>query len=257
MNARHRSAESSGARAASSAESSTGHPPAGFLSSGELLGLLYQGLPAALTANGLIALALMAVQWQVVDGHRAIAWLIAMSAILALRAGLYLGYRRSAADPSAAGDKWLTPFRLGTIITGVLWGAATPVFYPHGDLAHQLALTFVLSGVCAGAATTLAADRVSALGFIGPTLLPVMIALLAEGGDIRLMMGSLGALFRSSSAPALSAPAVTCSRTPICAGRPGSTRNGSTPNGSSSKTSRVCNRGSSKGCHERTCSRVC
>jgi len=50
-------------------------------------------------------------------------------------------------------------------------------------------------GVCGAALAGLGSDRVSAAGFIVPTLVPLMGRLLIEGGEVNIAMGALTGLY--------------------------------------------------------------
>jgi hypothetical protein len=165
------------------------------LSNAERAGLLYASLPVSLTFNALLATLLLAAQWPAVESGPAILWLIGMALVLVMRAAIYRLYRGSAKDQSHGRDHWLTLFRAGALATGSVWGFAAVVLFPPGDLFHQVFLTFVLAGICAGAITSLAVDRVSVLGFLLPALLPLILALISEGDSVRLTMSLMVVLF--------------------------------------------------------------
>jgi PAS domain S-box-containing protein len=112
-----------------------------------------------------------------------------------LRAAVYLRYQGTVAEEGNAERRWLLLFRAGAVATGSVWGCAAIVLFPAGDLFHQVFLTFVLAGICAGAITALAVDRVSVLGFLMPALLPLMVALISEGDSVRLTMSLMVVLF--------------------------------------------------------------
>jgi PAS domain S-box-containing protein len=159
----------------------------------EQVRLLYGGLPLALFSNVLLATLLVVVLWQVSSPVLVIAWLILMGGVLAWRGGTYLFYRRT--DPNKPLHGRLGRFRAGAIASGVVWGAAALVLFPANEITHQVLLAFVLAGISAGAITSLAADRVSALGFIVPALLPLVLNFGLEGGSIPLSMSLMVVLF--------------------------------------------------------------
>jgi PAS domain S-box-containing protein len=159
---------------------------------GEVVRLLHGGLPAALIANALLAMLLVGVQWPAVTPALAGGWLVSMAAVLGWRAHIYWRHARSTGHAEA---DWLGLYRLGAIATGVVWGAAGLVLFPHGQIAHQVFLAFVLAGVSAGAITSLTSDRVASLGFVTPALSPLAVQFIFEGGTMALAMGLMVLLF--------------------------------------------------------------
>jgi PAS domain S-box-containing protein len=167
----------------------------GSLSNADRARLLYDSLPVSLIANGLLATLLLAAQWPVVDGEPAILWLLGMAIVLVIRTLIYRLHGKSAAGRSYEAKPWLMLFRAGVVATGSVWGCAAIVLFPASDLFHQIFLTFVLAGICAGAITALAVDRASVLGFLMPALLPLMVALISEGDSVRLTMSLMVVIF--------------------------------------------------------------
>jgi two-component system, LuxR family, sensor kinase FixL len=155
--------------------------------------LLYDGLPQAQVSNLLLSILLISVMWPVVSFAQATGWLILIGCVVIWRVVLYLFYRRAAQEQAPA--VWLRYFRLSVISAGVAWGAASLLLFPPGDISHQVFLAFVLAGLSSAAITSLSADRISALGFIVPALLPLVFNFVTEGGEVPLAMGLMVALF--------------------------------------------------------------
>jgi len=157
--------------------------------------LLYAGLPAALTINALLALILAGVQSAVIAPARLFGWLAIFGTILLARAILALAWRRGRADVAQSASRWIRRFRITVILTGMGWGIGTVLLFPAADVTYQVTLSFVLAGLSAGAITSLAIDRVSMLGFLALTLLPLIARFALEGSAVSLAMGAMVALF--------------------------------------------------------------
>lgn len=158
----------------------------------ERLSLLLKGLPPALAGNTLLALILTYIQRPVIENTMLYAWLLAMMLILIWRTFIFLQLRYR---PISADKNPLVRLRVSTIATGLIWSFSPAFLFPEGNIAHQTMLSFVLAGVCAGAASSLSMDRLSALGFIAPPLLSLIFAFLLEGGKISMTMALMTALF--------------------------------------------------------------
>ena len=162
---------------------------------GEVLSLLYDGFPAALLANVLLATLLVFVQWPVINSMAASGWLVLLGVVLAVRFVMYLNYRRLCSASAGLKTDLLQQFRLGLIATGVVWGIHVLLLFPVENIAHQVFLVFVIAGVSSGAITSLSADRTSALGFVIPVTLPLVPMLFMVDGTISLTMSVMVLLF--------------------------------------------------------------
>ncbi len=154
---------------------------------------LYSGMPVSLATTALLAMLLAYVQSPAVGAIAATTWLVLIQLSILGRARLYLSWRRL---PQGATPKgWLQRFRFGAFITGILWGVSAWLLFPPHNPAHQATLAFALAGVTAAAMVTYSMDMVSALGYITPLLLPLMLRLFAESSDAGLTMSAMTLLF--------------------------------------------------------------
>ncbi|MDO8990295.1 MAG: ATP-binding protein [Sideroxyarcus sp.] len=156
--------------------------------------LLYSGLPLIIVINALLALTLAGVQSAVIAPAIVFGWLAAIGAILLVRVVLLAAWRHGAQTVNHA-PCWMRRFRITTIATGVAWGTGAALLFPQGDETHQLFLAFVMAGLSAGAITSLAIDRISTLGFLVPTLLPLIANFALEGNKVSFAMGAMIVLF--------------------------------------------------------------
>jgi diguanylate cyclase (GGDEF)-like protein/PAS domain S-box-containing protein len=69
------------------------------------------------------------------------------------------------------------------------------LLFPASDAAHQVILGFVLAGLSAGAAASYSVDILCIIGFLLPALVPFVLRLFVEGGDISKLMGAAVVLF--------------------------------------------------------------
>jgi hypothetical protein len=157
--------------------------------------LLYAGLPAAIAINTMLGLILVSVQLSVIEPRRLLIWSVILGAILIARAALAVAWQRSKQYLEYCAPIWMRRFRIAVIQTGIAWGIGAVLLFPFGDITHQVFLAFVLSGLSAGAITSLGVDQVSTRGFLVPALLPLVACFLIEGGTISLAMGVMVVLF--------------------------------------------------------------
>jgi diguanylate cyclase (GGDEF)-like protein/PAS domain S-box-containing protein len=157
--------------------------------------LLYAGLPTSLLINTLLALILVRVQSAAIAPARLFGWLAIIGTVLLARVILAFAWRRSGAGVARCAARWLRRYRISVIATGSAWGTSAILLFPAGDVTYQVTLAFVLAGMSAGAITLLAVDRVSMLGFLVPTLVPLAVCFGAAGSAVSPAMGALVVLF--------------------------------------------------------------
>ncbi len=110
-----------------------------------------------------------------------ISWFVLLLLINGSRHVLYRNYQH-ARLPGGGIDlqPWLHYFRMGALAAGCGWGLASLLLFVPGEPIHHLILCFSLAGISAAASTSLAIDRNSALLFIVPAILPLLVRFLVS-----------------------------------------------------------------------------
>jgi diguanylate cyclase (GGDEF)-like protein len=161
----------------------------------EQVSQLCQVLPLSIGTSLLLATIAAVIFWPHANHVAVLSW----CGLLAATSGWRLGIIRRHARLRARefGDLLrLAPWvRAGSLAAGVSWGLSILLLYQSGDLVHQLFLVFVLAGVTAGSAITMAVDRQVALYFQMPVLLPLVARLALEGDAIHLGMSAMVLLY--------------------------------------------------------------
>lgn len=157
--------------------------------------LLYAGLPSAIAINALLALFLSGIESTVTASVVLLVWLALIGTILLARAALFAAWQSSGSNADKGSPCWIRRFRIGVIATAIAWGIGAVVLFPTNDIDHQVYLAFVLAGLCAGAISSLAIDRISTLGFLLPALLPLIARFALEKDAMSLSMSAMIALF--------------------------------------------------------------
>jgi signal transduction histidine kinase len=160
----------------------------------EQVRLLYSSLPPPLAASAVVAAILAAAQSAAIGPARTLTWLGIFGTVTAGRAILAFTHRPDQTDASNSAI-WLNRFRIGTALAGLTWGLGALMLFPPGDPLRQAFLVFAIAGVCAGATTTLAADRLSLLGFAAPPLAVTIFQFLSMGGGLDWLMATMIALY--------------------------------------------------------------
>jgi len=159
----------------------------------EQVRLLYGGLPLAIVMSGLIAGLQVVVMWPVVSQNLNLGWLTLMLIVTLVRVGIY--FLNKLKRESQTDLFWLILFRVSVFMVGLVWGVAGLMLFPTGNISYQVFLAFVMAGVSSAASSSLASDRISALGFIVPTLIPLVWNFSREGGVMPLSMELMTVFF--------------------------------------------------------------
>jgi len=157
---------------------------------------LYQAIlwttPAA---QGLVAMLLVAVLWGTIEPTALFGWLACLALAVGARLGVALRDRAAAGTPAAASPSALWRVRLLVAFSGAAWGLAGVWLFPAQDLQAQTFLAFVLAGMAAGSLTVTAFDLAAALAFATLALAPLVVRLLAAGGQTSAAMAAMVVLF--------------------------------------------------------------
>jgi signal transduction histidine kinase len=111
----------------------------------------------------------------------ALAWLIAIVFLAAARWGLYVAYRKTA-EQQRQRRRWDLRFTIGSAAAGTLWGLSPLAFDAMSKPESELLCTFVIGGLVAGAAGSLACHFTSFLAFVIPAILPLATLLALQDG---------------------------------------------------------------------------
>jgi len=159
----------------------------------ERLRLVYNNLPTTLMVSMACAAILVALLGQELSWTRMSGWVSIGLLISWLR---YRRYRQFLQTPRRKldGGLWGRRVMLGTGLAGVFWGSSALVLFP-ADLPHQVAIAFVLAGLCAGAMTSYAALPRCYVMFVIPALLPIAFRMTLQDSAIDNWMALLILLF--------------------------------------------------------------
>ena len=154
--------------------------------------LFKQSVPVLL-ANVVNAAIVSVLLWSQAPHGLLLGWSAAMAVMAAARIEMRRRYWLRDVVISEQ-EAWGRRFTLGSLSAGILWGFAGSVLLPH-SLPHQVAVVFVVGGMAAGAAGTIACFLRAYYAFVLPTLLPAAARLLSLGDEEHIAMGVMLALF--------------------------------------------------------------
>lgn len=159
----------------------------------ERVRMLYQGIPLSIGVTLILDLLLTFAHWNIIGQGDLILWNILMVCAMALRTVNWFFWRNTQANLGA--QYWLTSFRLGAMLAGLMWGSASYFMFASYNPTYQALLAFTLAGVASGSLTSLAIDKLSAVGFVTLAIVPLSIRLHIEHGQIAMSMSLMVGLF--------------------------------------------------------------
>jgi len=156
---------------------------------------LYDRLTIGLIATSVNSVILTIILWGKISHWVLTAWLVCIEFVALLRYVLLHHYRRRSSNPVENKTDWGQLFLIGAMLSGICWGSTGIFLFARDSIAHQTFLAFVLGGMTAGAATAYSPRMIVYLCFALPTLVPIIIRLFANSGDIHIGMGGMGLVF--------------------------------------------------------------
>ena len=151
----------------------------------EQIRIIYQQLPQYVVGMNLVAWIVAAVLWNDVPHQILIPWLITSLAVGGFAfTGLYWLHRRTNPLPDDAG-RWGIYFAALTGLGAFLYGSSGFLFFVPDRVELQLFLAMCVLGIMSAVMATTASYRPAFHAAFEPTLLPLFIRLLLEGGTIQ------------------------------------------------------------------------
>jgi len=160
---------------------------------GEQLRLLFRS-PLPPLANTINAAILGAVLWSDFPHSQLIVWVALMTAITAVRIGLWDRYKRLRPPPEQA-SKWVHLYVVCTGVTGALWGLAAWEVLVVDSILHHTFLAFVIGGMGAGAVAASSVYLPALYAYLLPSSGLLAVSLLIHGEPVYLAMAAMVALF--------------------------------------------------------------
>jgi two-component system, cell cycle sensor histidine kinase and response regulator CckA len=154
---------------------------------------LYGQSAPVLLANVVNAVIVSIALWSRAPPALLVAWTASVTLMALVRHEMrrrYWSRERSAGEQ----ELWGRRFTLGSLCAGALWGFAGGVLLPD-SLPHQLVIVFVLGGMAAGAAASIACFMPAYYAYSIPALIPTVARLVSFGRGEQVAMAVMLVLF--------------------------------------------------------------
>ena len=149
-------------------------------------------MPTSIVLSMLLAALAAGLQWQHVPHASALAWL---GLIVVTSVARLLLYRDRGLFAAMDHDRCLHWHRVGCLCSGIAWATSLAFLWAALQPTSQLLLIFVLAGVTAAAAVSLACDFPSVLCFELPVWAALVTQFILEGSSHSLGMAAATVLF--------------------------------------------------------------
>ncbi len=155
----------------------------------EMTRLLYRSAGFGLFSNFALAVILVAGTLTTHPASLHVPWLTAIVLVSLARFGLHFAFARAQPPPERLAF-WRLAFMAGVAAAGLIWGAAGWFYFESSQLLPRLLLIFILAGLNAGAARSLAAVPWSYRIYVATTLTPLLgrFVTLSEAGSWTLAL---------------------------------------------------------------------
>lgn len=143
----------------------------------EMTRLLFRTAGFGLFSNFVLALLAAVGVWSYFPARLTLGWLAVMFAVSIARLLTNIAFnRRQRGDDEL--PKWRRIFFVEVVVAGFIWGAAGWLFLDTAELLPQSLVVFIIAGLNAGAARSLAPVRYCFVVYLAATLLPVVLRFL-------------------------------------------------------------------------------
>jgi signal transduction histidine kinase len=160
----------------------------------EQVATLYRQSVPVLLANVANAIIVSAVLWSSANHDFLVVWTVAMAVMTLGRLVLHQLYRRSRPGPDQA-ETWGRRYAAGSLAAGVLWGTAAAVLFDPSRPIAPTMIAFVIGGMAASAAGTIACYLPAFAAFFIPSVAPLAVRMFSIGHPLYLGMGFMTVVF--------------------------------------------------------------
>ena len=156
----------------------------------EIVGMLYANNRRSLMAAIVVMIALLLVQWHLIDHVILAVWSSIFLVAYGIRAYLTYQYEKDQ-QRELHSRQWLQWFRASTCFCGLAWGLGGILLFPEADTAHQAFLIFALVGVSGAGIIIYSVDTLSTNLFSGGIVLFMIPRFLIHGSSVSLALAVL------------------------------------------------------------------
>jgi len=159
----------------------------------EQIRILFAAIPSSLFTVLVASTILSISQWHVVDHQVIIFWFGVTNLLSLFRLHMFREFELQ--QDRLVDSVWAQRAIFTSLASGVTWGVGGFLLFPDNSVVHQVFLAFVISGLCAGAITTLSAMITAARGFVLLASLPIIVKFHLSDTEFSVAMTIMSILF--------------------------------------------------------------
>jgi len=159
----------------------------------EQIRILFSAIPSSLTAILICSSLLSIAQWQVINHDTIVAWFVITNLLSLLWILMFQQFEKQRAR--LVDSNWAQRAVLTSIASGMTWGVGGYLLFPEQSPVHQVFLAFMISGICAGAITTLSAMTAAVRGFVIFAITPIVVKFNLIDSEFSIAMTIMSMLF--------------------------------------------------------------
>ncbi len=160
----------------------------------EQIRILFAAIPSSLFAVLVLSSILSIAQWHEIDQRIIVIWFICTNLLSLLRLLMFQQFERHQQD-QLVDSIWAQRAIITSLASGMTWGVGGYLLFPEHSPVHQVFLAFVISGICAGAITTLSAITLAVRGFVVLAILPIIVKFSLVDSEFSVAMSIMSLLF--------------------------------------------------------------
>ncbi len=150
-------------------------------------------------ASAILAVMLAWIEMNVIPSTILMTWLGMMLLVSVIRVALCQYQLKHPTFHPHLIKKRLIIFRLGLMLSSIIWGVISLIVIHYGLLEHQLFVSYVIAGLSAGAVVSYSIDRLSAMTYLIFAVLPTLCAFIWIGHEISIPMALAGFVYMTFS----------------------------------------------------------
>ena len=160
----------------------------------EQIRILFAAIPSSLFTVLALSSILSIVLWHEIEHGTILSWFICTNLLSVFRLLMFQQFERRQQD-RLVDSIWARRAILTSLASGITWGVGGYLLFPEHSPVHQIFLAFVISGICAGAMTTLSAITLAVRGFVVLAVLPIFVKFNLVDSEFSVVMSIMSTLF--------------------------------------------------------------
>ena len=160
----------------------------------EQVRILFAAIPSSLFTVLVLSSILSIAQWPEIEHRTILSWFFCTNLLSALRLLMFQEFQRQQRD-QLVDSIWARRAILTSLASGMTWGVGGYLLFPEHSPVHQVFLAFVISGLCAGAITTLSAINLTVRGFVVLAIVPIIVKFNLVDSEFSAAMNIMSILF--------------------------------------------------------------